>query len=315
MASKQARKRKQVCTGTGVLESKHRRIRQATPDTVGGGGDVGTSHSTAHGYLMKSSDCVTPSKVTGESPHLPVHHAIPAIEEAGDALAAYEPACMMNLTPRHQRLIRPTASRSGNFQLLAAAQEEGPDQPAVVLLPLVGAAQLQAGELALAINTMPPAPLVQEYDNAVVTGAPNLAADLDMIHPILHIVNEASNFQPMGAAYEEGPVRSGMAGLPLVAAAAQLIQELPPAFDWNAMPAAPPVQDHNTVLAGALSLMAAVHQDMIHQPILLPQVPGALDPVAVASQFKEWKDVNLREDTLKRESTQEIHELLLEEDL
>lgn len=319
MASKQARKRKQDATTTRVLESAHRFVRQATPANIGEGGDVGASHSTAHGYVVhiNSSDCITLREGAGEFAHLRVHQATPAIEEAGDAVAAQEAACMMDLNPQHQSLI-PTASNSGNFQLIGAAQEEGPAQPAVVLPP-IGTAQVQAGELALAINAniaMPPAPPVLEYHKAVVIGAPNLAADQDIIYPVLNIMHEGETFQPMGVAQEEGRVRPGIAVLPLVGAAAQLIQEgeLAPAFNSNAIPAAPPVQDHNAVLAGALNFMAA-DQDMIHQLIPLPQVPAAFDLVEFEPGFREWKHVDLRDDTLNRQSTHEIHNVVLEEDL
>lgn len=308
MASKQAMKRKQDGTATGVLKSADRFVRQATPANIGEGRDVGASHSTAHGYVVNinSSDCITLREAAGECARLRVHHATPAIEEAGDAVAAQEATCMMDLSPQHQSLI-PTASNSGNSQPMGAAQEEGPAQPAVVLPP-IEAAQLQAGGLALAINAyiaMPPAPPVLEYHNAVVIGAPNLAAGQDMIYPVLDIMHEGANFQPMGVAV-----------LPLVGAAAQLIQEgeLAPAFNSNAIPAAPPVQDHNAVAAGALNLIAA-DQDMIHQLIPLPQIPAALDLAEFEPGFKEWKHVHLRDDTLKRRSTQEIHDYVREEDL
>lgn len=318
MASKQARKRKQVATTIRVLESAQRFVRQATPANIGEGGDVGASHSTAHRYVVhiNSSDCITLREGAGEFAHLRVHHATSAIEEAGDAVAAQEVACMMDLNPQHQSLI-PTASNSGNFQLMGAAQEEGPAQPAVVLPP-IGTAQVQSGELALANNAniaMPPAPPVLEYQKAVVIGAPNLAADQDIIYPVLDIMHEGENFQPMGVAQEESRVRPGIAVLPLVGEAAQLIQGEPaPAFNSNAIPAAPPVQDHNAGLAGALNFMAA-DQDMIHQLIPPPQVPAALDLVEFEPAFKEWKHVYLRDDTLKRQSTQEIHHFVLEEDL
>ena len=319
MASKQAMKRKQDGTATGVPKSAHRFVGQATPANIGEGRDVGASHSTAHGYLVNinSSDCITLREAAGECARLRVHHATPAIEEAGDAVAAQEATCMMDLIPQHQSLI-PTGSTSGNSQPMGAAQEEGPAQPAVVLPP-IETAQLQAGGLAFAINAyvaMPPAPPVLEYHNAVVTGAPNLAAGQDMIYPVLDIMHEEANFQPMGVAQEEGSVRPGIAVLPLVGAAAQLIQEgeLAPAFDSNAIPAAPPVQDHNAVAAGALNLVAA-DQDMIHELIPLPQVPAAFDLVEFELGFKEWKHVRLRNDTLKRRSTQEIHDCVLEEDL
>lgn len=297
MAPKQARKRKQVGTATGVLKSAHRFARQATPANIGERGGVRASYSTAHGYLVNhnSSDRVTVREAVGEFAHLRVHHATPAIEEAGDAVAAQEAVGMMDLNSQHQSLLL-TASSSGNFQPKGAAQEGPP--------------QLQAAELALAINAnivIAPAPPVLEYHNAVVTGAPNLAADQDMIHPVLDIMHEGANVQPMGVAQEDGSVRPEIAVLPLVGAAA-------PAFNSNAIPAAPPVQDHNAVLAGALHLMAA-DQDMTHQLILVPQVPAALDLVEFEPGFKEWKHVHLRDDTLKRQSTQEIHDFVLEEDL
>jgi len=48
----------------------------------------------------------------------------------------------------------------------------------------------------------------------------------------------------------------------------------------------------------------------------LPQIPAAaLDLAEFEPGFKEWKHVHLRDDTLKRRSTQEIHDYVLEEDL